>query len=493
MICDQKSMLQHMMNKLYPNCRLNKFFSKFLKNMSRRAFSSSRSSLSNGMCSTASYLTESVTSESVREKKYRIPLHKVKNFREASKYCRQTQPVNDFPKLRANTIERYVQLDQKHNIESILAQKGNCSLFKDYVVQAAHKPLSLLSLAARCGSLKCFKFLLSKKFAITEDVCIQAILGGNLGILEMCYKARVCDFKKLMNYAIEHRQHDVVDWICKNYGTEPVIDIIQAARCGNNEAVYYYLSHRGYTEVRDRDGSTALHWACIQGEFFTSIILIDRGAKLNTLNNGNFTPLHYAIKRGHWDIARMLVERGADLNVKNCYGHTPLGLALDVYTHLRQELIDLLTPAPVAVKDTICINQPDKMRRKMSSPMKPEKVVTTSQEPYVFQKIDKGPASTNKQYTKYSQQTEQYQEKTYKSVPTLVHETTRGYDSLDGRRLGSRSSFIGSTLNDKYYYIPQYNMERSSSTPMGLSSTSSDCNKPVKFFFTNSYCKPVLS
>jgi ankyrin repeat protein len=55
-------------------------------------------------------------------------------------------------------------------------------------------------------------------------------------------------------------------------------------------------------------------------------ILVESGAKIDSLDGNGSTPLHVAISVKNYDIAYYLIKSGASLNVKNKWGYTPLDI-----------------------------------------------------------------------------------------------------------------------------------------------------------------------
>ena len=89
-------------------------------------------------------------------------------------------------------------------------------------------------------------------------------------------------------------------------GCGPSVDIWEAARTGNIEAVKQHLA---------------------------------AGTDVNAKTGSGWTPLHYAAREGHKEITDLLLTNGADVNAKNGSGRTPLDWAID-FKHT--ETADLL-------------------------------------------------------------------------------------------------------------------------------------------------------
>ena len=89
-------------------------------------------------------------------------------------------------------------------------------------------------------------------------------------------------------------------------GCGPGVNIHEAARTGNIEAVKQHIA---------------------------------AGADVNAKNDWGWTPLTYAAINDHEEIAELLIAKGADVNAKRDDGKTPLDVAIG---RKRTETADLL-------------------------------------------------------------------------------------------------------------------------------------------------------
>jgi ankyrin repeat protein len=69
----------------------------------------------------------------------------------------------------------------------------------------------------------------------------------------------------------------------------------------------------------------AFRLACGAGNLEIVKILVEAGARLDSVDIEGFTGLHRAAWNDHVDVTRYLIERGAPLDAKTVYGGTPLG------------------------------------------------------------------------------------------------------------------------------------------------------------------------
>ena len=93
-------------------------------------------------------------------------------------------------------------------------------------------------------------------------------------------------------------------------GCGPSVDIHDAARTGNIEAVKQHVAAGAEVNVKGGfvDG-TPLHWAAYDGRNEIAELLITAGADVNA-NSDNGTPLDTAISRKHPETAELLRKHG---------------------------------------------------------------------------------------------------------------------------------------------------------------------------------------
>jgi len=83
--------------------------------------------------------------------------------------------------------------------------------------------------------------------------------------------------------------------------------------------------------VGNKGGLTPLLFAVRQGNAAAAIALLDAGAKVNQVSEGDHTsPLLMATINGHFDLAKQLMERGADVKLASDAGATPLYATINV-------------------------------------------------------------------------------------------------------------------------------------------------------------------
>lgn len=100
--------------------------------------------------------------------------------------------------------------------------------------------------------------------------------------------------------------------------------LIDAVKAANTQAVRLLLRDRVDVNVREADGTTALHWAVQAGDLATVKQLLDARADVNAANRYAVTPLSVAATNGNEDIVAALVAAGANVNAMLLEGETVL-------------------------------------------------------------------------------------------------------------------------------------------------------------------------
>ncbi|MEE3003549.1 MAG: ankyrin repeat domain-containing protein [Pseudomonadota bacterium] len=106
--------------------------------------------------------------------------------------------------------------------------------------------------------------------------------------------------------------------------------------------------------AKTKFGKTALHLAVNNNNFDIVMLLLEKGASINSFDNFHQTPLHIAVNKNNIDVKIMaiLIEFGALLDVKNKKGLSPLDVAKSManeekYSVLKK-IILRLSPQTVA-------------------------------------------------------------------------------------------------------------------------------------------------
>src|SRR5688572_11944311 len=104
--------------------------------------------------------------------------------------------------------------------------------------------------------------------------------------------------------------------------------LIDAVKAGNREAARALLTQAAVdVNVREADGTTALHWAVRADDAEMVQVLLRAGARADVANRNLITPLSLAAINGNRAIVEALVAAGADVNRLLPQGQTALMMA----------------------------------------------------------------------------------------------------------------------------------------------------------------------
>ena len=106
------------------------------------------------------------------------------------------------------------------------------------------------------------------------------------------------------------------------YGDPPQVHLAH-----RYEIIELLIKHHADLNAKDKDGCTALDWACRRG--YTGIVrlLLDSGADADVKDNELWTPLETAARYGHDEILKMLLDKGVKVDEPDINGRPPLMVA----------------------------------------------------------------------------------------------------------------------------------------------------------------------
>ena len=105
------------------------------------------------------------------------------------------------------------------------------------------------------------------------------------------------------------------------------LDFFEATACGRMPRLEELLKvHPDLVNAVTVDGFQPLGLACFFGQAQVAAMLLDRGARVNSVSRNRLRvmPLHSAVARQDVKIARLLLEHGADPNARQADDFTPL-------------------------------------------------------------------------------------------------------------------------------------------------------------------------
>jgi len=101
------------------------------------------------------------------------------------------------------------------------------------------------------------------------------------------------------------------------------MELIEAARDGNNKIVKKLLEQGAPVNAKDKDGKTALNQAAFLGRLETVKLLLDSNAIVDRKDNYGGTPLFWAVCGANFEIVKLLFDHGAKINAKPMGGQSP--------------------------------------------------------------------------------------------------------------------------------------------------------------------------
>ena len=99
---------------------------------------------------------------------------------------------------------------------------------------------------------------------------------------------------------------------------------------------------KNYDIEIDLDGGTPLHHAINHNKNKVVTYLINNGANVNALYEGDYTPLMFAIDRDNNEMAKLFLEHGANVHLVDKHGNGALWKAV---FHNNLEIVRLLVKA----------------------------------------------------------------------------------------------------------------------------------------------------
>ncbi|KAF7185116.1 Ankyrin-1 [Pseudocercospora fuligena] len=121
-----------------------------------------------------------------------------------------------------------------------------------------------------------------------------------------------------LNILISHGAD--VDWLSGRDGYSPLWCAISAHQI---DAARLLLKHGARVSLK-ANGLMPLHQAAVTGQSAMCELLIERGAKIDCLDDDKNTPLHYASACGSVASVKSLLRAGVDIEAKQTYGLRPV-------------------------------------------------------------------------------------------------------------------------------------------------------------------------
>ena len=133
------------------------------------------------------------------------------------------------------------------------------------------------------------------------------------------YYAALCGFRDTAEHLVNAHPQDV-----NALGGMRVTPLYAALEMGHLCVAMLLVERGADMESRDYLSRAPLHIASYHGYTEVVTLLIDHGADLNAEEFYGETPLHRALEKDHDEIVRLLLDHGADANHPDNHGRTPL-------------------------------------------------------------------------------------------------------------------------------------------------------------------------
>jgi ankyrin repeat protein len=153
----------------------------------------------------------------------------------------------------------------------------------------------------------------------------RALLGG---ILLACAAPAMAQFSDSYNFLKAVRDSDGDE--AMKYLAKPGAPVLNtrdpstgetalhlSVKAHNDNWVGFLLNKGADTEIKDRNGNTALHDAALVGDPTAISYLTSMKARVNATNNNGETPLVLAVHRKDIEIVQLLIAAGADPNIQD--------------------------------------------------------------------------------------------------------------------------------------------------------------------------------
>jgi ankyrin repeat protein len=213
-------------------------------------------------------------------------------------------------------------------IRSLETRKaGNKALHMVVTLSGADGGDSWKSLVILRTGMDCRTTILSKLYSSYSEVCCDKDCGGT----RMNYRFVDDNTVELTTKDIIFKYGDsekTVKTTNKNYDLlelykNPQLRVFPS----KTEQAAALLNSGDDLNQRDKDGTTPLMWAAVQGSLDLVKALVEKGAQVNAKDNRGRTALMIASYRAHPDVIELLLRTGADIKAMNKDGWSALMFA----------------------------------------------------------------------------------------------------------------------------------------------------------------------
>lgn len=111
--------------------------------------------------------------------------------------------------------------------------------------------------------------------------------------------------------------------------TSPTIRSVVICAARGWFAVLHVLLHAGADPNSVDFKMSALMHACVHGNRFCALLLLNADCNVNYATYEGYTALMYAAGKGDWSLVQILLNYGAESNLRDAYGRTALMWAME--------------------------------------------------------------------------------------------------------------------------------------------------------------------
>lgn len=228
----------------------------------------------------------------------------------------------------------------------------------------------LIDLAAKFGSVNCFKFLLEQNAIVTHRTLQHAFEGNNSEIIESLQKMFELNNECMINAVSYHSTAYIdklgkmglnVTWptVFQSYNFKFLYDkvfkgdvnmrdcmnrtaLMVACDLGLEEIVQLLVESKADLNAKDSENRTAIFDACIHDMSYLPIIkcLVGNGANIDLQDDDGYTALIVSSYTGNRMIAKFLIDSKAKLDLPDKNGKTALHHSIHDSPEISIHLID---------------------------------------------------------------------------------------------------------------------------------------------------------
>lgn len=140
----------------------------------------------------------------------------------------------------------------------------------------------------------------------------------------------ILDTRSAETVAVEEGDYDALRSLLIGGSNTGVSDfegrslLMIAASLDNIDIMELLFDYNVQIEQKDRNGSTALHWAIRSGAVGATVLLLERGAQPDTQNDQGMTPTMLAVRENDRYLVEEILRFNPDLSIADYTGRTVL-------------------------------------------------------------------------------------------------------------------------------------------------------------------------